>query len=241
MKLKDIGEFALIERLSKIIGKTSGSVVLGIGDDAAALQMTNVKSFDRAQDGWNGELVEPCQMLPSDRARSLSSGRGRTEVLQHEVSNECKYLLITTDALIENVHFKLDKKNGRSPFFNLGCKALAINISDVAAMGGIPTYALVTIGANKNLSVRKIENLYRGINKLAKKHKIQIIGGDTVSSPKELIISITLLGEVEKENLLTRSGARVGNLILVTGSFGGSAAKKYVPSSFALRASEDKR
>lgn len=134
-----------------------------------------------------------------------------------------KYILITTDTLIENIHFKL--KN--TSFFDLGYKALAINISDIAAMGGVPTYALVTIGANKKLSAKKIEELYRGIRKLAKKHKIDIIGGDTVSSPKELVVSITLLGEVEKNYLLTRSKAKIGDAILVTGSFGGPAAEKY--------------
>jgi len=134
-----------------------------------------------------------------------------------------KYILITTDALIENIHFKL--KN--TSFVDLGHKALAINISDIAAMGGIPTYALVTIGANKKLSAKKIEELYRGIRRLAKKHKVDIIGGDTVQSPKELVISITLLGEVEKKYLLTRAKAKIGDAILVTGEFGEPAATDY--------------
>jgi len=133
------------------------------------------------------------------------------------------YQLITTDTLIENIHFKL--KN--TSFFDLGYKALAINISDIAAMGGIPTYALVTIGAKKNLSVKKVEELYGGIRKAAGKHKVEIVGGDTVQAPKELVISITLLGEVEKECLLTRSKAKIGDAILVTGEFGGPASKKY--------------
>lgn len=134
-----------------------------------------------------------------------------------------KYLLVTTDTLIENIHFKLKTTS----FYDLGYKALAINISDIASMGGYPTYALVTIGANKDLSVKKIEELYRGINKLARKHKIEIVGGDTVQSPKELVVSITLLGEVEKECLLTRSKTRVGDAVLVTGNFGGPAVHGY--------------
>ena len=137
-----------------------------------------------------------------------------------------RYQLITTDTLIENIHFKLKTTS----FFDLGNKVLAINISDIISMGGIPTYALVTIGANKDLSVKKIEELYRGINKLARKHKIEIVGGDTVQSPKELVVSVTLLGEVEKKCLLTRSNAKIGDAILVTGDFGGPAAKKYVAS-----------
>jgi len=183
VKLSQLGEFGLINLLSKEIGKSSSKVAVGIGDDAAAI-------------------------------KSLPAGR-------HGKNN--KLLLITTDTLIENVHFKL--KN--TSFFHLGYKALAINISDIAAMGGNPTFALVTIGANKNLSVSKIEELYRGIKSLARKYKIDIVGGDTVASPKELIISITLLGEVEKDNLLKRSGAEVGDAILVTGDFGKPASEKF--------------
>ncbi|MEE8638538.1 MAG: thiamine-phosphate kinase [Candidatus Margulisiibacteriota bacterium] len=176
MKLSQLGEFGLIERLSKELGKPSKRVVVGIGDDTAVIQSRDV------------------------------------------------YQLITTDTLVENTHFKLKTIS----FFDLGYKALAINVSDIVAMGGYPTYALVTIGANKDLSVKKIEELYRGIKKAAKKHKIEVIGGDTVQSPKELVVSVTLLGEVEKENLLIRSNAKVGDAILVTGKFGGAAAKKYI-------------
>ncbi len=136
-----------------------------------------------------------------------------------------KLLLITTDTLIENVHFKLKT----TPFFDLGYKALISNVSDIVSMGGYPTYALVTIGANRNLSVKKVEELYRGIRKAARKYKVEIVGGDTVQSPKELVVSITLLGEVEKVCLLTRSNAKIGDAILVTGEFGGPAAQKYIP------------
>ena len=184
MKLSQIGEFRLIQELSKIIGKPSPRVSLGIGDDAAVIKIKDKKSKIK--------------------------------------TNEL--LLITTDTLVENVHFKFSKSFS---FINLGYKALAINISDIAAMGGIPTFALLTIGANKNFSVKKIKDIYRGIKKLAKKHEIDIVGGDTVSSPKELIISITLLGEVEKKYLLTRSGAKVGEQIIVTGKFGGPAYSNF--------------
>lgn len=174
MKLSTIGEFKLIENLSKIIGKAHLPVIIGIGDDCAVL-----------------------------------NGKGT-------------YQLITTDTLVENVHFKLH--NDKSEYSAIGKKAMAANISDIAAMGGWPTFAVVTIGAKKNTSVKAIEDIYRGMLSLAKKHKIQIVGGDTVSSPQGLIISITLLGEVEKQYLLTRSGAKVGDVILVTGKFGGGEA-----------------
>lgn len=146
------------------------------------------------------------------------------------------YQLITTDAFIENVHFK---RKGLS-FFSLGQKVMIANISDIAAMGGWPTHALVTAGLPDDLSVEQIKKLYKGINKIAKENKIDIIGGDTVASPKELILSITMLGEVEKDFLLTRSGAKVGDLICVTGSFGGPASKDYALriTDYALRVRE---
>jgi len=147
-----------------------------------------------------------------------------------------KYQLITTDTFIENVHFKLK----RTSFFDLGRKALAANISDIAAMGGYPTHALVTIGLPKKITVKQVQQLYRGINSLARRYQIDIVGGDTIASPREVVISITLLGEVEKRHLLTRSGAKPGNLILATGAFGGPASHKFVirNSSFVIRLRE---
>jgi thiamine-monophosphate kinase len=202
VKLSKLGEFELIDRLNKIIGKPAREAVLGIGDDAAAIKIRNS----------NIEILNKFQIRNSN----------------------CQ--LVTTDTLIQGVHFKL---KGTS-FAHLGYKALAINISDIAAMGGIPTYALITIGANKNFPVKKIEELYKGITNLAKKYKIGIIGGDTVSSPKELIISITLLGEADKKQMLTRAGAEVGDSILVTGNFGGPKADKFTicPSSPVPRIKE---
>jgi thiamine-monophosphate kinase len=145
---------------------------------------------------------------------------------RYQVTNKlqkAKYLLITTDTLVENVHFKLP----RDSFFDIGQKAMIANISDIAAMGGIPTHALVTIGLPEKITVEKIKELYRGIDSLAKRHKIDIVGGDTISSPGALVVSITMLGEVEKKYLLLRSGAKVGDLICVTGEFGGPAAEGF--------------
>lgn len=139
-----------------------------------------------------------------------------------------KYLLITTDALIERVHFKLKTIS----FFDLGYKALFINVSDLASMGGYPTHALVTLGVPKNTKVESVRQFYKGLNSLAKKLKIDIIGGDTIASPKEFVLSVTLLGEVKKKELVTRAGARPGDLIFVTGKFGGPALKKFrIPNS----------
>jgi thiamine-monophosphate kinase len=198
MKLSQIGEFGLIERIASHEAKRPDTLV-GIGDDAAVLKLptSNFKHPDKA--------------------------------------TKNKYQLITTDALIEGVHFK---RKGLS-FFALGQKALAANISDIAAMGGWPTHALVTVGLPATISVEQIEEFYRGLNHLAKKHKIDIAGGDTVASPREFFVSITLLGEVEKENLLLRSTAKPGDLICVTGKFGGPASQKYLRlSTYNLRLAE---
>lgn len=199
MKLSQLREFGLIERLAKIIGKPSSRVVIGIGDDAAVLEIRNTKSFG-----------------PSLRTRS--------EILNNHKLPNSKYQLITTDTLVENVHFIISK---RFSFAALGRKAMLANISDIAAMGGVPTFAVVTIGAPSGFSVERIVELYKGMKEEGKKHKVSIVGGDTVRSPRELIISITLLGEVEKQYLLTRAGAKVGDLICVTGKFGGPAVSRF--------------
>lgn len=130
-----------------------------------------------------------------------------------------KYQLISTDALIENVHFKLST----IPPKLLGRKALSVNISDIAAMGGTPHLALITLGIPKTLPVNFLDGLYKGINEVCQEHNIEIAGGDTTASPRHLFINITILGEAKKEHLVTRSGARPGDKIFVTGTPGESA------------------
>ena len=127
--------------------------------------------------------------------------------------------LVTTDMLVENVHFRLDIAKP----FQIGWKSLAVNISDIAAMGGEPTYAFVSIGLTRETTVEFVDELYSGIKEAAEAYSVDIVGGDTVSSP-EVIINISLLGEVEAENLVLRSGAKAGDAIAVTGDLGGSAA-----------------
>ena len=126
--------------------------------------------------------------------------------------------LITSDLLIEDVHFDLSYTS----FYQLGQKALAVNLSDIAAMGGYPTEAVVTLGLPKNLKVKDIDNLYRGINRMASIYNVSIVGGDTVKSDK-VVVGIALLGEVEARNVILRSGARVGDQIVVLGSLGKAA------------------
>ena len=135
MKLKDIGEIGLIERLRRRT-KCDRSVLKGIGDDTAVIKWTRDK-----------------------------------------------YLLYTCDMLIEDVHFKL---KSTTPF-QIGWKAISRNISDIAAMGGVPRYCLVSAGLNSGLPVSFFDKLYEGMAKLAKKFKVNIVGGDTGRSEKLVI------------------------------------------------------
>jgi len=127
--------------------------------------------------------------------------------------------LVTTDMLVEKVHFDLSTCSA----WQLGYKAIAVNASDIAAMGGIPRHALVSIALPKDLAVDFVVSLYDGMKELCREFSINIVGGDTVASPHGLIINVTLIGEVEPEGLQRRSGASVGELIVVTGTLGDSA------------------
>jgi thiamine-monophosphate kinase len=129
-------------------------------------------------------------------------------------------LLLTTDMLVERVHFLLDS----IPPYKLGRKSLAVNISDVAAMGGTPKEAVVSIGIPDKVEVVFLDTLYDGMKSMAKEHDVNLLGGDTTSSPHYLIINVALVGEVDEEEILYRSGAKVGEVIFLTGAVGSSAA-----------------
>ena len=138
-----------------------------------------------------------------------------------------RYQLLTTDMLVEGVHFLRT-----APAKLVGYKALACNISDIAAMGGVPTFAVVSIGLPLKTSKAYVKDLYTGMSALAKKFGVSIVGGDTVKADK-VVINIALLGEVEKKNLVLRSGARPGDIIFVSGSLGNTLKSgkhlKFVP------------
>ncbi len=129
-------------------------------------------------------------------------------------------ILLTTDLLVEDIHFDLKY----TTFRQLGYKALAVNISDIAAMGGIPRYLVVSLAIPGGLNIKDIDAIYKGIDILAKRFGINLAGGDTSASKKGIFISITLLGDVEPGIAIARSGARVGDSIIVTGSLGDSSA-----------------
>jgi thiamine-monophosphate kinase len=167
------GETALIEALAKKFGPPPPGVVLGIGDDCAALSL-----------------------------------------------NGADYLLWTVDTLVEGVHFDLSCTS----LEQLGWKALAVNLSDIAAMGGEPGYALLSLGWPPERDPQAALELADGLARAAREYGVAIIGGDTVSSPGQLAVTVTLTGRVPGPRMLRRAGAQVGDLIYVTGDLGEAAA-----------------
>jgi thiamine-monophosphate kinase len=123
-----------------------------------------------------------------------------------------KYLLFATDMIIDGVHFDIKK----APASSIGHKALAVNISDIAACGGIPRWAVISAGIPKNTGSSYAYDIYRGINNLARKFSIDLVGGDTNCSEK-LTLSVALLGEALKEELVLRQGAKEGDSLVITG------------------------
>ncbi len=131
-----------------------------------------------------------------------------------------RFLIFTTDTMVERIHFDLKY----CTFEEIGWKAMTANLSDVAAMGGLPRYALVTVGLPASMQAKDVLSIYKGASSIAARYNCRIIGGDTTLVPKDLFISIALLGEVEKKLLVTRSGAKKGDLICVTGKLGEAQA-----------------
>lgn len=127
-----------------------------------------------------------------------------------------KYLLFTCDMLIEGVDFT----HGDSPYL-IGRKALGMSISDIASCGGFPRYILVSLGIPKGASVELVDEIYKGINALAREYNINVVGGD-VSRATRLTLDVSMLGFVGKKNLVLRNGAKLGDIIFVTGELGGS-------------------
>ncbi|PLW93405.1 MAG: thiamine-phosphate kinase, partial [Marinilabiliales bacterium] len=128
--------------------------------------------------------------------------------------------LISTDLLLEGVHFDL----AWMPLLHLGYKAVAVNLSDIAAMNAIPKQILVSIGISNRFSVEALEELFKGIRAACEKYKIDLIGGDTSSSAAGLSISVTVIGTSRPEQIVHRGGAHVNDLICVTGDLGAAYA-----------------
>lgn len=131
-----------------------------------------------------------------------------------------KYLLAATDTLTEGVHFLLSTTTPEQ----LGFKAVSVNVSDIAAMGGVPTALLLALALPKQTELEWVEKFSAGIKKGCEFYGVDLVGGDTVTSLGGITLNLTVLGEVEPEFLVCRSGAKSGDLLGVTGCLGGSAA-----------------
>ncbi len=129
-----------------------------------------------------------------------------------------KSTLVSTDMLVEGVHFDLTY----APLKHLGYKAIAVNLSDICAMNGTPKQVTVSIAASNRFSVEALEELYAGMLYACKKYKVDLVGGDTTSSTSGLIISITAIGEAKQEDIVYRNGAKEKDLVCVTGDLGGA-------------------
>jgi thiamine-monophosphate kinase len=134
-----------------------------------------------------------------------------------------KLILFKTDAIVEGIHF-----TRATPPEKIGRKALARGLSDIAAMAGTPTAALVTLALPKDFEAGFIAKIYAGLNALAEKYAVAIVGGETTTNPERILISIALLGTVARGKQILRGGAKVGDAIFVTGELGGSFAEKHL-------------
>jgi thiamine-monophosphate kinase len=128
-----------------------------------------------------------------------------------------QYALFKTDAVVEGIHFTRETKPEL-----IGHKALARCLSDIAAMGGAPTAALVTLALPRQFDPAYVQAIYAGMNALAQKHSVAIVGGETTTNPERILLSIALLGTVARDKCVLRSGAKTGDGIFVTGELGGS-------------------
>jgi thiamine-monophosphate kinase len=129
-----------------------------------------------------------------------------------------KQMVVSTDMLVEGVHFDLSYV----PLKHLGFKAVSVNLSDIYAMNATPKQITVSLAISNRFSVEAMEELYAGMMLACEKHKVDIVGGDTTTNKSGLVISITALGEISPEDVVYRNGAGEGDLLCVTGDLGGA-------------------
>jgi thiamine-monophosphate kinase len=160
-------------------------------------------------------LVERLQSLARQADDDLKIGIGDDCAVISRPDG--KAWLLTTDCLVEDVHFRL----GFTTLEDLGAKAVAVNVSDIAAMGGTPRFGLVTLGLPRTTPVSDVEALYMGIRRSCEHYGVSLVGGDTTRAP-QMLLSVVLLGEQDEASVVSRSSASVGDLIYVTGTLGDS-------------------
>ncbi len=127
-----------------------------------------------------------------------------------------KQIVLSTDALVEGIHFDL----AYAPLKHLGYKSVVVNLSDIYAMNAIPTHITYSIAISNRFSVEALDELYAGIHLACKQYGVDLVGGDTTSSPKGLFISVTAIGSADANQITYRSGAKKGDIIVVTGDLG---------------------
>ncbi|MBN8853135.1 MAG: thiamine-phosphate kinase [Sphingobacteriales bacterium 50-39] len=167
-EISSLGEFGLIEHLTRNIEIQNASTIVGVGDDAAVIDHFG------------------------------------------------KQTVVTTDLLIEGVHFDLMY----TPLQHLGYKSVIVNLSDVYAMNATPTQITLSIGISNRISLEALDEFYEGVYAACEKYGVDLVGGDTASSQKGFIISVTAIGEVSPDKFVKRSTARVGDLLCCTGDLG---------------------
>jgi thiamine-monophosphate kinase len=142
-----------------------------------------------------------------------------------------RFVLFKTDAVVEGIHFLADALPEQ-----VGHKALARCLSDIAAMGGEPNSAVVTLALPEDFDPRRVEKVYEGLNATARRHGVAVVGGETTTNPDRMLISVAVVGTVEKDRCIARSGAKAGDALFVTGELGGSLAGRHL--SFEPRLAE---
>jgi len=167
-EIASLGEFGLIEHLTRNNETRQASTILSVGDDAAVIDQFG------------------------------------------------KQAVISSDMLVEGIHFDLMY----TPLKHLGYKSVIVNLSDICAMNAVPTHITLNIGISNRFSVEALEEFYEGVYAACESYNVDLIGGDTVSSQKGLLISITAIGEVTPDKFVTRSGAKPNDLLCVSGDLG---------------------
>lgn len=175
------------------------------------------------------------KLIPQADQENIFSGIGDDTAII-KISPQ-KWLLATCDIQIEDVHFRLKHLTP----YRLGSRAMAVNLSDIASMGGTPTYALVSMGLPSKFEVRQFDDIFKGMADELKKHSAYIIGGNLAHTSDNLVLDIFLMGEVSPDNILLRSGAQPGDRIFVTGQLGASAAGYHILEKFGKDYPEEYR
>jgi thiamine-monophosphate kinase len=165
-------------------------------------------------------IVRLTRSLPTNDSVTVGAG---DDCAVLECGSLSQQLLLKTDAVVEGIHFTRE-----TPPEKVGRKALARCLSDIAAMAGTPSAAVVTIALPRDFSAEFVERIYSGINALASQHGVAIVGGETTTNPEHVLISIAMTGFVPRGKAVLRSGAKVGDAIFVTGELGGSLAGKHL-------------